>query len=60
MTEERTVGRYQIVRQVGRGGMAIVYLARQQDLNRDVALKELSSFHATAPDMAERFVRELA
>ena len=58
MTEERLVGRYQIVRQVGRGGMAIVYLARQQDLNRDVALKELSSFHATAPEMAERFVRE--
>ena len=58
MTEERSVGRYRIVRQVGRGGMAIVYLARQQDLNRDVALKELSSFHATSPDMAERFVRE--
>ena len=58
MTEERRVGRYQIVRQVGHGGMAIVYLARQQDLNRDVALKELSSFHASAPDMAERFVRE--
>ena len=55
---ESDVGRYEIVRQIGRGGMAIVYLARQQDLDRDVALKELSSFHATAPDMTERFVRE--
>ena len=58
MTDERRVGRYQIVRQIGHGGMAVVYLARQQDLDRDVALKELSSFHASAPDMAERFVRE--
>jgi serine/threonine protein kinase len=55
---ERQVGRYRIVREIGRGGMAAVYLARQVDLDRDVALKELSSFHAADPAFAERFVRE--
>jgi serine/threonine protein kinase len=38
--------------------MAIVYLARQESLNRDVALKELSAFYASAPDMAQRFLQE--
>jgi serine/threonine protein kinase len=54
----RRVGRYEIIRQIGRGGMAIVYLARQTTLDRDVALKELSSFHASTPEAGERFVRE--
>jgi serine/threonine protein kinase len=54
----RTLGAYELVRQIGRGGMAVVYLARQTTLDRDVALKELSSFHAQSPDMAQRFLRE--
>ena len=54
----RRIGRYQIVREIGRGGMAAVYLARQVDLDRDVALKELNAFHAADPAFAERFVRE--
>jgi serine/threonine protein kinase len=54
----RRVGRYEVVREVGRGGMAVVYLARQPDLDRDVALKELAAFHASDPAFVARFLRE--
>ena len=36
----------------------MVYLARQTDLDRFIALKELAAFHASDPAFAERFVRE--
>jgi hypothetical protein len=59
MAVTRTVvGRYEIRKEIGRGGTATVYLACQTDLRRPVALKELSAFSAAEPGFARRFVRE--
>src|SRR5262245_2669083 len=54
----RMVGRYELLREIGRGGMAVVHLARQVELDRFVAIKELGSFHASDPTIARRFLRE--
>lgn len=50
--------RYQIERELGRGGMGIVYLARDLALDRLVALKVLPADQAVAADVRERFLRE--
>ena len=52
------VGPYRMVRVVGRGGMAVVYLARQPALARDVAVKELARVVASDPALAQRFILE--
>jgi serine/threonine-protein kinase len=51
-------GRYQMVRQVARGGMAEVYLARDLLLDRPVALKVLFPEFSRDPSFVERFRRE--
>jgi hypothetical protein len=54
----RLLGRYEVLHEIGRGGMAVVYLARQPELARLVALKEMHGPLAGDPQFARRFVRE--
>jgi beta-lactam-binding protein with PASTA domain/predicted Ser/Thr protein kinase len=51
-------GRYLIVRKLGSGGMANVYLASDQELGRRVAIKILDERHARDAQFIERFRRE--
>ncbi|MDB4887017.1 MAG: protein kinase, partial [Gemmatimonadetes bacterium] len=51
-------GEYSIERELGRGGMGIVYLARDVQLDRDVAIKVLPMQLARDPESRERFLRE--
>jgi serine/threonine-protein kinase len=51
-------GEYSLQRELGRGGMGIVYLARDVQLDRDVAIKVLPTHLATDAVARERFVRE--
>jgi serine/threonine-protein kinase len=50
--------RYEIVRSIGHGGAAIVYLGRDLLLNRQVAIKILRGQFASDPSYVERFQRE--
>lgn len=51
-------GRYSINRELGRGGMGVVYLAREVHLDRSVAIKLLPPDRSADPALRERFLRE--
>jgi serine/threonine protein kinase/tetratricopeptide (TPR) repeat protein len=57
-TLEGTLGDYRIVREVGRGGMGVVYEAEQISLNRRVALKVLPYAATMDPRQLQRFRNE--
>src|SRR3954463_6810680 len=49
---------YEVEREIGRGGMGVVYLARDLRLDRMVAIKTLPLQLANDPAIRERFLRE--
>ena len=52
------LGNYQIFEEIGRGGMGVIYRARQRHSKRVVALKRVLSYHGDSRQTLERFRRE--
>ncbi len=49
------LGNYQIVEEIGRGGIGVIYRARQRHSRRIVALKRILSCHADSQETPARF-----
>jgi len=58
MDKELIGGRYQVLQQIGAGGMAIVYLTRDLNLQRQVAVKQLRENFAEDAEFRVRFLQE--
>lgn len=56
--QSQQFGKYELLREIGRGGMGVVYLARQQDLDRTVAVKMILSSRLASADDVRRFYAE--
>ncbi|MFN2110365.1 MAG: protein kinase domain-containing protein, partial [Anaerolineae bacterium] len=54
----KSIGKYEILEELGRGGFATVYKARDTDLGRTIALKVLHAYWAGEQDFAMRFHNE--
>jgi len=52
------IGRYDVVGVIGRGGMGVVYKARDPRLDRQVAIKMMTGAFVDNPDLLKRFFRE--
>ena len=58
LTERVLAGRYRLLEIIGQGGMAVVHLAHDELLDRDVAVKVLRPGFAEDPEFVARFRRE--
>ena len=58
VAQEALAGEYELIEELGRGGMAIVYRARELQLDREVAVKVLPFSLAFDKEFVERFERE--
>jgi len=57
-TAQWRIGNYEILEEIGRGGMGVIYRARQRHSRRIVALKRVLGYHADSPETLARFRRE--
>ena len=55
----KTLGQYQIIRSIGQGGMAKIYLAYQPSIRREVAIKVMSSPLQGNVSSVKRFTQEV-
>jgi predicted Ser/Thr protein kinase len=57
-TEKQRIGRYEIVEEIGRGAMGVVFKGHDPLIGRDLAIKTITSGVAESADLLERFYRE--
>lgn len=57
--QPKTIGQYEVLEEIGRGGMGVVYKARHHRLQKIVALKLLLRSRAEKPDSVSRFEQEM-